>query len=108
MSVAPGLEALLLTLPTYVPKRLRRLSADPRMPESLRTLAAGASGSNSLWIWQHGTGPFEDSYLTDLLELRTDSAEHGVVGPRIPMDAPRYQAALHATRERWSLVEEAE
>src|SRR5687768_12944498 len=81
MSVAPSLEALLRDVPTYVPKRLRKLAQQPGISEELRALCSRAAGTNSLRVWSTGTEPFEDAPVGSELFLHVDRPDHGCVEP---------------------------
>jgi hypothetical protein len=53
-----------------------------------------------------GSGPFESARLVSCLQLRIDSVAHGTVEPDRVMSLERFQAALVATREDWTVDEE--
>jgi hypothetical protein len=93
MSVAPSWRRL----PTH------------RIPKRLKSKAPDAIGSNSLFCWRMGDGPFLKEALTGDLALSPDAGEdpaHGVVEPARAMPMSAYQAAIGATREQWTVDEE--
>ena len=77
-----------------------------RIPRRLQTLCSKAAGKNEMHCWQFGEGAFIAGPVSEMLFLRPDQLAHGVVEPDHEMPAQEYQAALAATRERWSLVAE--
>lgn len=86
ISVAPALREL---PPHLIPKQLRHLVVD-------------AVGSNSSVIWRHGEGPFVDrASVAPHLELRVDSAVHGVVAPGHCMSFHEYAEKIASTRADW-------
>jgi hypothetical protein len=89
MSVAPGWRDLPYFL---IPQRLRE-----KMP--------AARGSSRLHCFVMGHGAFQNAKITEELELRVDSAKHGVVVPRALVSVDRFQADLAATRDEWSIDE---
>jgi hypothetical protein len=97
MSISPSADRL----PMHrIPRRLKE-----RFPDRF----AEATGSNRLWIWSMGEGPFEAGQIADRLDCRPDPArpeEHGFVEPAQVMPQAEYQAALAATRDSWQRWEE--
>lgn len=94
MSVSPGLDAFPHFL---VPRRLQEFF--PR-----------ATGSNSLFCFAMGDGPFVAGIVAQGLVLIPDSPTHGVVTPEGGEVAAltTYQANLAATREEWKIDEAVE
>jgi hypothetical protein len=78
-----------------------------RIPKRLRPAIAYARGSNSLYCWRMGEGPFESAPLADGLNLRPDlkKANHGFVEPATIVLLGEFQACLEATRDQWTIDE---
>jgi hypothetical protein len=89
MSVAPGWRDLPFFL---IPKRLV-----DKVP--------AARGSSTLYCFAMGDGGFQNGQISEDLALRLDSATHGVVVPQSLVSVDRYQMALAATRDDWSVDE---
>jgi hypothetical protein len=53
-----------------------------------------------------GEGPFVAGQVAEGLDLRPDRPSHGAVEPSEVMTLERYQAALAATRDQWSIDED--
>lgn len=77
-----------------------------RVPKRLRHLLPGARGSNNVFCFRRGDGPFESSTFAEGLILQPDSPTHGVVAPAESGPLADYEAALAATRSDW-IVDEA-
>jgi hypothetical protein len=52
-----------------------------------------------------GNGPFATGPVADRLTLRATDQNHGLVEPDCPMLLSDFQAALAATRDRWTIDE---
>ncbi len=90
MSVAPAWRDL---PPHRIPRRLR-----PKCPEG--------AGQQQLCLLENGAGPFVNGRVHEHLQLRVDSAVHGIVEPEMVLPLERFQSALAATREEWVIDEE--
>lgn len=90
MSVAPAWRDL---PPHRIPRRLR-----PKCPKAL--------GNDGYVCWRMGSGPFANGRVHEHLQLRVDSAVHGLVEPEMVLPLKRFQSALAATREEWVIDEE--
>ncbi|MEX2186210.1 MAG: hypothetical protein WD875_05435 [Pirellulales bacterium] len=77
-----------------------------RIPKRLRAIFPRASGSNRYVCWSWGDGPFQDASLTNVLVLRIDSPNHGLVEPAADMSADDYQTAIAQTRSAWTIISE--
>ncbi len=98
MSVSPSVRQLLDRLPPgLIPRRLKPLAPD-------------AVGSNNIFVWRMGEGPFAAANITTRLALRPDpqDAGHGLIEPAGPMPLEEYVSALAATRDEWTVDEEVE
>jgi hypothetical protein len=105
MSVAPSLETLLSYPPTFLPRRLEKLSERAELPVKLRSLFKRARGSNTLRLWEMGSGGFRDGvFATDLL-LVIDSPKHGVISAARSMSTESYLEALADTGSDWRSAE---
>ena len=65
-----------------------------------------AIGSPQLRCFTMGGGPFQDGPVADGLDLKRDTAKHGVIVPRSFAPLDRFQADLAATRDLWSIEED--
>ena len=90
MSVAPAWRDL---PPHRIPRRLR-----PKCPKAL--------GNDSYVCWRLGSGSFVNGRVHEHLQLRVDSAVHGIVEPEMVLTLERFQSALAATQEEWVIDEE--
>lgn len=77
-----------------------------RIPRRLRSRCPKALGNDGYVCWRMGSGPFIDGHVHEHLQLRVDSAVHGLVEPEMMLSLERFQAALAATREKWVIDEE--
>ena len=57
-------------------------------------------------LWRMGEGPFEIGKVAEKLNLRPDSATHGLVEPSEPMTSENYQTVLAETRNLWLCIDE--
>ena len=76
--------------PRMVPKRLHDTGQLP-----------GAIGPNTLHLFRHGDGAFEDGPVSPALALAVDINDHGTVQPSAIMPYADYRAAIVATRSDW-------
>lgn len=72
-----------------------------RIPERLTPLCPNAAGSNKAEIWYMGEGPFQSESITGQLNLRVDSAHHGMLEPAGTMMLADYQQSLADTVDQW-------
>ena len=82
-----------------------------RIPRRLEHIVPDATGSNKDQCWKMGEGPFSEAAVGSQLTLRPDEAVngevvHGVIGPTSVMSLQRYQTALAATRDEWTVDED--
>ncbi len=79
-----------------------------RVPTRLRHLVPDAHGTDSLFVWRLGSGPFVQTAVAPGLQLRLDPANsrHGFVEPEAAMSVDIYRDALTATQEQW-IIDEA-
>ncbi len=89
MSVAPSWRDLPIFL---IPKRLR-----DRVP--------GARGSEALYCFTFGDGPFASGLIAEGLDLMVDVPRHGLVVPRVSVSLKQYQSDLAKTRDHWIVDE---
>jgi hypothetical protein len=97
MSVSPNVAAL---PPHRIPRRLRDKNPK-RFPD--------ACGSNQLYCWWMGGGPFVPGRVAQDLFFRPDpqnQKQHGFVEPERRMPVANFEAALAATRDQWKRWEE--
>jgi hypothetical protein len=80
-----------------------RLLPTHRIPARLNHLCRDAAGSNNLHCWNMGDGEFVDGSLTSALNLRRDTAIHGLVEPNAVVLLETYEANLTATQEHWMI-----
>jgi hypothetical protein len=66
----------------------------------------GATGSEKVFCWRMGSGPFVAEQVAAGLFLRPDSDSHANVEPDQPMPLAECQGALAATRDQWEIDEE--
>ncbi len=83
-----------------------RLLPTHRIPARLKALCPDATGKNSLVCWKMGEGEFVDGPLAPGLNLRRDTATHGVVEPARAVPLETYEADLAATCDHW-IIDEA-
>jgi hypothetical protein len=76
-----------------------------RVPARLKHLCPKARGQNDVHCWRIGNGEFVDGPLASGLNVRLDSATHGLVEPAdiVPLDI--YEADLAATLHQWMIDE---
>jgi hypothetical protein len=93
MSVAPGWRDLGFT----------------RIPQRLRPIVPGATGSNSTSCFTIGVGPFQDGIIASGLELIPDQGHtpvtHGVIAPVQVVPLAQYETDLENTRTDWQIDE---
>ena len=93
MSVAGCLWTLMATL---LPQKLEKID-----PERFR----GARANKNQKVWVRGNDPYENSAVTEDLNLRIDDRSeppgHGSVEPNRPMSLGAYRKALAATQDEW-------
>jgi hypothetical protein len=92
MSVSRSLREL----PSFlIPRRLRA------------TLGiAKASGQNTAAVWSMGSGPYVDSPMQSLLQLRiVHASAHGLVEPSAVTPLALYEQAIEGTRDHWQIDE---
>lgn len=93
MSVAGCLWTLMATL---LPQKFEKID-----PERFR----GARANKNQKVWVRGSALYEDSAVTDNLNLRiADRSEppgHGSIEPNRPMSLGEYREAVAATRDEW-------
>ncbi len=80
------------------------------IPRRLQEFFPKATGSNSLFCFSMGDGPFVPSGVEEGLDLVVDRPSHGLVVPA-RLDAaslPIFQANLAATRDHWKIDESVE
>jgi hypothetical protein len=83
-----------------------RLLPTHRIPARLKPFCHDATGKNSLVCWKMGEGEFGDGPLAPGLNLRRDTATHGLVEPAKVVSLETYEADLAATRDHW-IIDEA-
>jgi hypothetical protein len=73
------------------------------IPRRLKEKFPGARGAPDLFCFRMGEGAFQDGFVAEGLDLKTDSPKHGNVVPAqlVPLD--QYQADLANTRASWAL-----
>jgi hypothetical protein len=77
-----------------------------RIPMRLREQVPDARGKGNLACFRAGDGPFANGEVSATLNLRLDSATHGLVEPRSVVHLDVFQTALAATRSEWVIDEE--
>lgn len=80
-----------------------------RIPRRLKIKVPGAKGSDQLFCWRLGEGPFVAGPIAPRLSLRPDDdvhSKHGVIEPTQVMALTEYQEALAATRDQWVIDED--
>ena len=70
-----------------------------------RHLVPGATGKNTLACWRLGETQFAEGVVDDRLQLRIDTAKHGMIEPVEVVPVEIFQADLAATLERWVIDE---
>lgn len=76
-----------------------------RVPRRLRHLLPGARGSNNVFCFRRGEGPFDSGAFAEGLILQPDSSRHGVIAPAEFGPLADYETALAATRSDWIVDE---
>ena len=76
-----------------------------RIPKRLRHLHPGARGSNNVFCFRQGEGPFQQGVFAEGLVLEVDSKTHGVIAPAETTPLANYEASLEATRPGWVVDE---
>ncbi|HVC96704.1 MAG TPA: hypothetical protein VND64_23705 [Pirellulales bacterium] len=73
------------------------------IPKRLLPLVPDASGSNQLFCWSMGNGPFVNDSVNESLALRIKPhmPNMGNVVPIEPVAVDRFQLDLAATRNQW-------
>lgn len=76
------------------------------IPIELGSDHKGASGKG-IKIFVHGSGPFEEGYVTDCLVLwhKPGTSKNGVVAPSAEITLSQFQNDLAATRQNWFVDE---
>ena len=72
-----------------------------RIPKRLRTLIAGARGSNNTHCFRMGEGPFQRGNINQQLILEPDSPAHGNIAPATVVSLNTFEGDLAATRPNW-------
>ena len=76
-----------------------------RIPARLSHLCSDARGLDDVHCWKMGEGEFADGSLASGLNVRLDSATHGMVEPAVIVPLKTYEADLAATRDQWIIDE---
>jgi hypothetical protein len=82
-----------------------------RIPKRLRLLKPGARGKDEDRVFRMGSCEFNHALITKELELCPDDRPtpcHGVIQPSCVMSLGRFQGALSATKEQWTIDEKSE
>ena len=77
-----------------------------RIPMRLSEQVPDARGKGNLACFRAGDGPFANGEFSATLNLRLDSATHGLVEPRSVLHIDDFQMALAATWPDWVIDEE--
>lgn len=76
-----------------------------RIPLRLQPIARDACGRNEDACWRMGSGDFDDSPVTDSLDLRREKSDHGLVEPSRTMELNDFQVAIASTYDLWDIDE---
>jgi len=76
------------------------------IPSRLRDKCQKARGDDQVLCFAMGEGPFEDSPVTDQLELRKDKEHHGCIVPVASVLLSEFESKLAGTRLNWFVDEE--
>jgi len=75
------------------------------IPSRYKHLVMDARGSNKKSLWQLGSLAFANGPISDGLELRITSENHGLIEAAEKMMIDKFQGLLQDTRPQWSAFE---